>query len=102
MIAAAAPQVGGHAISRVITPGQSIGDSMTSSMLSSVRKRSEERRVGKECSVRVDLGGRRIIKKKKQLIKQYQAHTNSHRTRKSKTQQYRRRSTNTVHMHVIT
>src|SRR3546814_13105689 len=28
-------------------------------------RRSEERRVGKECSVRVDLGGRRIIKKKK-------------------------------------
>src|SRR3546814_14878552 len=27
--------------------------------------RSEERRVGKELSVRVDLGGRRIIKKKK-------------------------------------
>src|SRR3546814_18700739 len=27
--------------------------------------RSEERRVGKEVSVRVDLGGRRIIKKKK-------------------------------------
>src|SRR3546814_14406417 len=27
--------------------------------------RSEERRVGKECSVRVDLGGRRRIKKKK-------------------------------------
>src|SRR3546814_16501352 len=27
--------------------------------------RSEERRVGKECSVRVDIGGRRIIKKKK-------------------------------------
>src|SRR3546814_12577659 len=27
--------------------------------------RSEERRVGKECSVRVDFGGRRIIKKKK-------------------------------------
>src|SRR3546814_13944169 len=26
--------------------------------------RSEERRVGKECAVRVDLGGRRIIKKK--------------------------------------
>src|SRR3546814_11288798 len=26
--------------------------------------RSEERRVGKECVVRVDLGGRRIIKKK--------------------------------------
>src|SRR3546814_12653096 len=28
-------------------------------------RRSEERRVGKECAVRVDLGGRRIIKKKK-------------------------------------
>src|SRR3546814_12894280 len=28
--------------------------------------RSEERRVGKDVSVRVDLGGRRIIKKKKQ------------------------------------
>src|SRR3546814_15998755 len=27
-------------------------------------RRSEERRVGKECSVRVDLGGRRILKKK--------------------------------------
>src|SRR3546814_16316930 len=29
------------------------------------KARSEERRVGKECSVRVDLGGRLIIKKKK-------------------------------------
>src|SRR6188768_4388751 len=28
--------------------------------------RSEERRVGKECNRRVDLGGRRIIKKKKE------------------------------------
>src|SRR3546814_20813056 len=28
------------------------------------RRRSEERRVGKECVVRVDLGGRRNIKKK--------------------------------------
>src|SRR3546814_2912178 len=28
-------------------------------------RRSEERRVGKECVIRVDLGGRRIIKKKK-------------------------------------
>src|SRR3546814_15682791 len=27
-------------------------------------QRSEERRVGKECAVRVDLGGRRIIQKK--------------------------------------
>src|SRR3546814_11431636 len=31
---------------------------------SSFRSRSEERRVGKECVIRVDLGGRRIIKKK--------------------------------------
>src|SRR3546814_16648067 len=29
-----------------------------------LQESSEERRVGKECSVRVDLGGRRIIKKK--------------------------------------
>src|SRR3546814_13408004 len=29
------------------------------------RKRSEERRVGKDVSVRVDLGGRRSLKKKK-------------------------------------
>src|SRR3546814_13454218 len=33
------------------------------------RARSEERRVGKECAVRVDLGGRRIIKKKKEKPK---------------------------------
>src|SRR3546814_12986856 len=32
-------------------------------------RRSEERRVGKECAVRVDLGGSRIIKKKNILIK---------------------------------
>src|SRR3546814_16961638 len=35
------------------------------------RWRSEERRVGKEWSVRVDLGGRRIIKKKKKKVTQY-------------------------------
>src|SRR3546814_17484850 len=29
--------------------------------------RSEERRVGKECVIRVDLGGRRIIKKKNRV-----------------------------------
>src|SRR3546814_12617438 len=34
--------------------------------------RSEERRVGKECSVRVDLGGRRIIKKKNTIEEQLQ------------------------------
>src|SRR3546814_14556367 len=30
--------------------------------------RSEERRVGKECVIRVDLGGRRIIKKKNKRV----------------------------------
>src|SRR3546814_21154875 len=38
-----------------------------------VGQRSEERRVGKEWSVRVDLGGRRIIKKKKDKIKKHQS-----------------------------
>src|SRR3546814_19977416 len=32
-------------------------------------QRSEESRVGKECAVRVELGGRGIIKKKKRKIK---------------------------------
>src|SRR3546814_14423646 len=32
--------------------------------------RSEERRVGKECAVRVDLGGRRIIKNKTNITVQ--------------------------------
>src|SRR3546814_20792957 len=40
--------------------------------------RSEERRVGKACVVRVDLGGRRIIKKNKQLkYKHNKEHTNN-------------------------
>src|SRR3546814_14280612 len=33
-----------------------------------LEQRSEERRVGKECAVRVDLGGRRIINKKTRRI----------------------------------
>src|SRR3546814_16847673 len=33
--------------------------------------RSEERRVGKEVSVRVDLGGRRLLKKKKYIEKNH-------------------------------
>src|SRR3546814_19542024 len=41
-------------------------------------KRSEESRVGKECVVRVDLGGRRIITKKKK--KQRQQHSESQET----------------------
>src|SRR3546814_20704575 len=35
--------------------------------------RSEERRVGKECVIRVDLGGRRIIKKKKTALTKIQS-----------------------------
>src|SRR3546814_18574189 len=35
--------------------------------MSSANERSEERRVGKSVSVRVDLGGRRILKKKKNI-----------------------------------
>src|SRR3546814_14462658 len=42
--------------------------------------RSEERRVGKDVSVRVDLGGRRIIKKKIQDMT-----INEHHTRTKKT-----------------
>src|SRR3546814_4221943 len=34
-------------------------------VMRAIRNRSEERRVGKSVSVRVDLGGRRIIKKQK-------------------------------------
>src|SRR3546814_11250030 len=43
--------------------------------------RSEERRVGKEWSVRVDLGGRRIIKKKK---KKHKLERKINRTKKTK------------------
>src|SRR3546814_20780055 len=35
-----------------------------------VLNRSEERRVGKECAVRVDLGGRRFVKKKQSRTRQ--------------------------------
>src|SRR3546814_14592738 len=44
-------------------------------------ERSEERRVGKECVIRVDLGGRRIIKIKNYL----QNHTEHHRAINKKT-----------------
>src|SRR3546814_12392624 len=37
---------------------------MLAKMIREEQQRSEERRVGKECVVRVDLGGRRVIKKK--------------------------------------
>src|SRR3546814_18667562 len=42
-----------------------------------IKQRSEERRVGKECVSRVDLGGRRIIKKKK---KNYTSSENTRQT----------------------
>src|SRR3546814_11845897 len=38
-------------------------------------RRSEERRVGKECVSRVDLGGRRIIKKKNKNVIPYCSYT---------------------------
>src|SRR3546814_19463045 len=44
-----------------------------------VQARSEERRVGKECVVRVDLGGRRIIKKKNNST-----HTSKERSQQKK------------------
>src|SRR3546814_14169367 len=46
----------------------------TCSMIETDTMRSEERRVGKECVRRVDLGGRRIIKKKTYQI-QHNVHT---------------------------
>src|SRR3546814_13125843 len=45
-------------------PGRSKPTSSGRATGNSATGRSEERRVGKECVVRVDLGGRRIIKKK--------------------------------------
>src|SRR3546814_15591084 len=45
-------------------------------------RRSEERRVGKECVRRVDLGGRRIIKKKKN--KYHTVDTKHNTTKKNK------------------
>src|SRR3546814_11438185 len=46
------------------------GTQCTSAFLLSAEGRSEERRVGKSVSVRVDLGGRRIIKEKKMIQSQ--------------------------------
>src|SRR3546814_16611171 len=47
--------------------GHITGQNETEEGSGSAAYRSEERRVGKELSVSVDLGGRRIIKKKRQL-----------------------------------
>src|SRR3546814_20546199 len=55
------------------------GRSMKAHTNGAITLRSEERRVGKECVVRVDLGGRRIIKKKKtkQKLAKYKQIMNS-------------------------
>src|SRR3546814_11783202 len=52
---------------RAIVPvgGMMVGNAMTSTVLAGRRIRPEARRVGKSVSVRVELGGRRIIKKKR-------------------------------------
>src|SRR3546814_13646481 len=49
------------------TMGIGIAMSFASAGISVVLHRSEECRVGKECVIRVDLGGRRLIKKKKRI-----------------------------------
>src|SRR3546814_8318581 len=52
---------------RFVRPGgkKSAGPMVPATRFVGKAIRSEERRVGKECVVRVDLGGRRILKKKK-------------------------------------
>src|SRR3546814_12459888 len=44
-------------------------------------RRSEERREGKRVSVRVDLGGRRIIKKNKNIQQQYTLQHHNNKTK---------------------
>src|SRR3546814_19206078 len=63
---------------------------METSFFLARQTRSEERRVGKDVSVRVDLGGRRIIKKKKTII------TNDPSRTQSQTQQKH----NYMHQHI--
>src|SRR3546814_13250900 len=68
-----------------------VGASVTSS-------RSEERRVGKECVSSVDLGGRRIIKKKNSMSRnntreRYTRHRETHGTKKNITE-YKRTGLN--------
>src|SRR3546814_12605624 len=75
-------------------PGTRVGDNDARVRAETARrdKRSEERRVGKECVSRVDLGGRRIIKKKirknpdmqrkKDIVNQ--THTRKKQSRKQK------------------
>src|SRR3546814_13883316 len=47
-------------------PWELLDDALPELLVNRVKIRSEERRVGNDVSVRVDLGGRRIIKQKKQ------------------------------------
>src|SRR3546814_17109485 len=49
----------------------------SNSALRLIAKRSAERRVGQECVIRVDLGGRRIIKTKKNITTANQKKNNA-------------------------
>src|SRR3546814_11692558 len=60
--------------------------SSSPTLLKMLAMRSEERRVGKEWSVRVDLGGRSIIKKKKKKTTNRYEITNT--TKQHDTKQY--------------
>src|SRR3546814_13533628 len=62
-LAAAAP--GAQVFCRVLMECDGAEWPLSKKFGCSPRMRSEERRVGKECVIRVDLGGRRNIKKKK-------------------------------------
>ncbi len=54
---------------RVLDYGCTVSSDSLNFTVDLQKNRSEERRVGKDVSVRVDLGGRRIIKKKKRKEK---------------------------------
>src|SRR3546814_14809170 len=56
-------------------PGGEFDGKIMLPMLAQLLERSEERRVGKSVSVRVDLGGRRIIKNKKKINSRYRNRT---------------------------
>src|SRR3546814_16201740 len=66
------------AASSVAPIAAAIGDSLRPCLGTPSAPRSEERRVGKSVSVRVDLGGRRIIKKTNIIIITTNKSTNKH------------------------
>src|SRR3546814_20599711 len=61
---------------RPARPGPAHADARLARAQRRALRRSEERRVGKECVRRVDLGGRRNIKKKKKSTQQTKENTN--------------------------